>query len=125
MPMTELIARYAGTALFAIFAAYGLIGTVRVTRTVTGPRPWALCTLFVMLEAVQVYGLWIPRPDADVRGGSVVAVAALCFCGYLQYLYFTAVRKGQATFPRKPFYIGILVLLAVLLAAHFVEPYLT
>jgi hypothetical protein len=122
--MTELIARYAGTALFAAFAAYGLIGTVRVVRTVSGPRPWALCALFLILEAVQVYGLWIPRPDADVRGGAVVAVAALCFCGFLQQLYFTTVRKSQATFPRAPFYIGIAILLAVVLAAHAVEPYL-
>jgi hypothetical protein len=122
--MTELIARYAGIALFAIFAAYGLIGTVRVTRTVAGPRPWALCALFVMLEAVQVYGLLIPRPDADVRGGAVVAIAALCFCGYLQHLYFTAVRNGQTTFPRRPFYIGIVILLAIVLGAHVTEPYL-
>ncbi len=122
--MTELIARYAGTALFAAFAAYGLIGTSRVVRTVSGPRPWALCALFVMLEAVQVYGLWIPRAGADVRGGAVVAIAALCFCGYLQYLYFAAVRTGQATFPRRPFYIGILILLAIVLAAHVAEPYL-
>jgi hypothetical protein len=124
MPMTELIARYAGSALFVAFAAYGLIGTQRVVRTVSGPRPWALCALFIMLEAVQVYGLWIPRPDADVRGGAVVAIAALCFCGYLQYLYFTAVRNGQPTFPRRPFYIGILILLAVVFAAHVAEPYL-
>jgi hypothetical protein len=122
--MTELIARYAGTALFALFAAYGVIGTVRVVRTVAGPRPWALCALFLMLEAVQVYGLWIPRPDADVRGGAVVAIAALCFCGYLQRLYFIAVRSGQAAFPRRPFYIGIVILLAVVLAAHVAEPYL-
>jgi hypothetical protein len=122
--VTELIARYAGSALFVLFAAYGLTGTVRLARSVTGPRPWALCALFLMLEAVQVYGLWIPRPDADVRGGAVVAIAALCFCGYLQYLYFTTVRKGQATFPRAPFYIGIVILLAIVLAAHVAEPYL-
>jgi hypothetical protein len=122
--MTESIARYAGSALFVLFALYGLIGTVRVARGVSGPRPWALCALFLMLEAVQVYGLWIPRPDADVRGGAVVAVAALCFCGYLQRLYFTTVRKGQATFPRAPFYIGIVILLAIVLAAHLAEPYL-
>ncbi len=90
--------RYAGSVLFVAFAAYGLIGTQRVVRTVTGPRPWALCALFVMLEAVQVYGLWIPRPDADVRGGAVVAIAALCFCGYLQYLYFAAVAAVNQRF---------------------------
>ena len=95
-----------------------------MVRTVAGPRPWALCALFIMLEAVQVYGLWIPRPDADVRGGAVVAIAALCFCGYLQYLYFAAVRDGRPTFPRRRFYIGILILLAIVLAAHQLEPYL-
>jgi len=122
--VTQLIARYAGIALFAVFAAYGLIGTARVARGVSGPRPWALCALFLLLEAVQIYGLWIPRPDADVRGGAVVALAALCFCGYLQHLYFTTVRKGQATFPRAPFYIGIVALLVLVLAAHMATPYL-
>ena len=122
--MTELIARYGGIALFAVFAAYGLIGTARVTRAVSGPRPWALLALFQLLESVQVYGRLIPRPGADVRGGAVVAIAALFFCGYLQHLYFVTVRKDQATFPRTPFYIGIAILLAIGLAAHVAEPYL-
>jgi hypothetical protein len=122
--MTELICRDLGIVLFAVFAIYGLTGTVQIARTTPGPRPWALFALFFMLEAVQLYGLLLPRPGADVRGGAVVAIAALCFCGYLQYLYFKTARGGATTFPRAPFYIGVVVLLVIVLIAHVAEPYL-
>jgi hypothetical protein len=125
--MTELIARYVGIACFVIFSAYGLIGTLRVVRTTAkplGPRPWALFTIFEVVEAVQVYGLMIPRAGADVRAGAVLAVAALCFCAYLQRLYFVSARNGRTTFPRLPFYAGVVVLLVIALAAHLAGPYL-
>jgi hypothetical protein len=125
--MTELICRYAGIAAFLVFAAYGLTGTLNLIRTAPvppGPRPWALFTLFTLVEAVQVYGLIVPRPGTDARGGAVVALTALCFCAYLQRLYFVSVAKGQTTFPRAPFYIGIAILLAVVFAAHAASPYL-
>jgi hypothetical protein len=77
-----------------------------------------------MVEAVQVYGLLAPRPGADVRGGAIVALAAIFFCGYLQRLYFVSVAKGQTTFPRLPFYLGIAILLAIVIAAHMASPYL-
>jgi hypothetical protein len=125
--MTETICRYLGSVCFVIFSAYGLIGTLRVVRTAAtplGPRPWALFAVFEALEAVQVYGLVIPRPGVDVRGGAVVAIAALIFCVYLQRLYFVSVRDKQSTFPRAPFYIGIVALLVIVLAAHMASPYL-
>lgn len=125
--MTELVCRYAGTACFIAFTTYGFIGTRRVVRTSQvplGPRPWALFAVFTVVEAVQVYGLLAPRPGADVRGGAIVAVAALVFCAYLQRLYFVSVGKGQTGFPRARFYIGVVILLAVVLAAHAASPYL-
>jgi hypothetical protein len=125
--MTEVICRDVGVVAFIVFAAYGLLGTLNLVRTASappGPRPWALFALFTVVEAVQVYALIAPHPGTDVRGGSIVAVAALIFCAYLQRLYFVSVRKGQTTFPRGPFYIGIVILLAIVLAAHTASPYL-
>jgi hypothetical protein len=128
--VTATVARELGLLCLIGFTAYGLIGTLRLTRTAgvpLGPRPWALFVVFVVLEAVQVYGLLanpVPRPDADVRAGAVIALAVLCFCGYLQRLYFVSVREGQRTFPRAPFYIGVVILLALVLAAHVAGPYL-
>jgi hypothetical protein len=125
--MTEVICRDIGVVAFIVFAAYGLFGTLNLVRTATspaGPRPWALFAVFTLVEAVQVYGLLAPRPGADVRGGAVVAVAALVFCAYLQRLYFVSVGKGETTFPRAPFYIGIAILLAIVIAAHMASPYL-
>jgi hypothetical protein len=125
--MTEIVCRYLGVVLFLAFSAYGLIGTLRVVRHAnapTGPRPWALFAVFELVEAVQVYGLFLPRPGADIRGGAIVAVAALCFCAYMQRLYFQTGATGQATFPRGPFYIGIVILLGIVLASHFLSPYL-
>jgi hypothetical protein len=123
--MTEIICRYLGIACFIAFTAYGLVGTLRVVRTATtalGPRPWALFGVFELVEAVQVFGLISPRPGADVRGGSIIAVAVIVFCVYLQRLYFESARKAQRTFPRAPFYIGIVVLLVITLAAHLASP---
>ena len=125
--MTELICRDIGVVCFILFASYGLIGTltlVRAAATPPGPRPWALFALFLMLEAVQVYGLVAPRPGTEVRSGAIVAVAALFFCGYLQRLYFLSVRNGRSTFPRAAFYIGVVILLGIVLAAHAAGPYL-
>jgi|GEM_PF-2932599 hypothetical protein len=125
--MTELVCRYIGIVCFIVFSVYGLMGTLRVVRTAVtplGPRPWALFAVFEVLEAVQVYGLAAPRPGADARGGAVVALAVLVFCVYLQRLYFVSVRDKLSTFPRAPFYIGIVALLVVVLAAHMASPYL-
>jgi hypothetical protein len=124
--VTELTCRYIGVAAFIVFSAYGLVGTLRVVRTAValGPRPWALFAVFELVEAAQLYGLLIPRPGVDVRGGAIVAVAALLFCFYLQRLYFVSVRNGQSMFPRAPFYVGVVVLLVIVLAAHVAEPYL-
>jgi hypothetical protein len=125
--MTEIVCRDIGVVAFIVFAGYGLTGTLNVIRSATaplGPRPWALFALFTLIEAVQVYGLLAPRPGADIRGGAVVAIAALVFCAYLQRLYFVSVRKGLTTFPRMQFYIGIVILLAIVLAAHVASPYL-
>ena len=125
--MTEVICRYVGIVCFVAFTVYGVIGTLRAVRAAEaplGPRPWALFAVFALVEAVQVYGLVAPRPGADVRGGAIVAVAALFFCVYLQRLYFVSVRNGQAAFPRAPFYIGIVILLGIVLAAHLASPYL-
>src|SRR5665213_2935658 len=112
--MTEVICRYVGIVCFVAFTVYGVIGTLRAVRAAEaplGPRPWALFAVFELVAAVQVYGLVAPRPGADVRGGAVVAVAALCFCIYLQRLYFVSLRNGQAGFPRAPFYVGVVILL--------------
>jgi len=38
-------------------------------------------------------------------------------------LYFVSVAKGQTTFPRLPFYLGIAILLAIVIAAHMASPY--
>jgi len=125
--MTELICRDAGIVLFIVFTAYGFSGTLGVLRASSaplGPRPWALFAVFELVEAVQVYGLVAPRPGADVRGGAVIAVAALIFCAYLQRLYFASARAGQRAFPRRPFYLGALVLLVVAFAAHLASPHL-
>jgi hypothetical protein len=125
--MTAIICRDIGIVCFIVFSVYGLLGTLRVLRTATaplGPRPWALFGVFEVLEAVQVYGLVVPRPGADVRGGAIVALAVLIFCVYLQRLYFVSVRDKLRTFPRAPFYIGIVALLVVVLAAHLAAPYL-
>jgi hypothetical protein len=123
--MTETVCRYLGAVLFVAFTVYGYLGTVRVVRGAgapAGPRPWALFAVFTLVEAVQVYGLFLPRPGADVKGGAIVAIAALCFCAYMQRLYFQTGATGRATFPRRPFYIGVVILLAVVLAAHFASP---
>jgi hypothetical protein len=125
--VTEVVCRYAGIACFIVFSIYGLMGTLRVVRTAVaplGPRPWALFGVFEVLEAVQVFGLVVPRPGADVRGGAIVALAVLGFCVYLQRLYFVSVRDKLTTFPRAPFNIGIVGLLLIVLAAHFATPYL-
>jgi hypothetical protein len=125
--VTEAICRVVGIACFVIFSAYGLIGTrsaVRASHVPLGPRPWALFAVFESVQAVQVYGLVSPRPGADVRGGAIVAVAALAFCAYLQRLYLVSVRNGQNALPRAPFYIGIVVLLGIVLAAHLASPHL-
>jgi hypothetical protein len=125
--MTELICRYVGIVCFVAFTAYGAIGTLRAVRTSEaplGPRPWALFAVFELVEAVQVYGLLAPRPGADVRGGAIVAVAALFFCVYLQHLYFVSLRNGRAAFPRAPFYIGVAILLGIVLVAHVASPHL-
>jgi hypothetical protein len=125
--MTESVCRYIGIICFIVFSVYGLTGTLRVIRTAAtplGPRPWALFSVFEVLEAVQVFGLVIPRPGADVRGGSIVALAVLIFCVYLQRLYFVSARDRRSTFPCAPFYIGIVALLVIVLAAHMASPYL-
>jgi len=125
--MTEIACRDIGIVCFIVFSVYGLIGTLRVVRTAAaplGPRPWALFAVFEVLEAVQVYGLVIPRPGADVRGGAVVALAVLFFCVYLQRLYFVSVRDRLTTFARAPFYAGVVALLVIVLAAHMAAPYL-
>jgi hypothetical protein len=125
--MTAIVCRDIGIVCFIVFSIYGLMGTLRVVRTAVtplGPRPWALFGVFEALEAVQVYGLAVPRPGADVRGGAIVALAVLIFCVYLQRLYFVSVRDKLTTFPRAPFYIGIVALLVLVLAAHMATPYL-
>ena len=122
--MTAAVAQHVAVVLFGILVAYGLIGTVEAARTATGPRPWALFAIFTVLEGVQVYGLYAPRPEADVRWSAVVAIAVLCFCGYLQYLYFATVRKGATAFPRVAFYISVAILLTAVLAARLAAPYL-
>jgi hypothetical protein len=121
--MTELVCRYLGALGFAVFSAYGLIGTLRVVRAPTaapGPRPWALFAVFELLEAVQIYGLFAApagRSAADIRGGAVAAVAVLCFCAYLQSLTLSAVG-ARAPFPRRPFYLGLAILLVIVFAAR-------
>jgi hypothetical protein len=125
--MTETVTRYLGAVLFIAFTAYGVLGTLRVVRnasTPAGPRPWALFGAFELVGAVQVFGLFLPRPGADLKGGSIVAIAALCFCAYMQRLYFKTSASGHARFPRGPFYIGVVILLAIVVAAHFASPYL-
>jgi hypothetical protein len=122
--MTAAVSQHVAVVLFGVFVAFGLIGTAGIVRIAQGPRPWALFFLLTLLEAVQVYGLFAPRPDADVRWGSLVAILVLCFCGYLQTLYFVTVRKGATTFPRTPFYISVAILLVLVLAARLASPYL-
>lgn len=122
--MTATVSQHVAVVLFGVLVAYGLIGTSNVMRTTKGPRPWALFAIFTLLEGVQVYGLFAPRPEADVRWGALVAIAVLCFCGYLQYLYFATVRSGATAFPRVAFYLSVGILLAVVVAARFAEPYL-
>ncbi len=128
--MTATVCRNLGLLCLIGFTAYGLIGTLRIIRTTTvplGPRPWALFIAFVLIEAVQVYALLanpVPLSEPEVKSRAVIALAVLCFCGYLQRLYFVSVRSGRRTFPRGPFYIGIVVLLGIVLAAHLAGPYL-
>jgi hypothetical protein len=122
--MTAAVLQHVAVVFFGVLVAYGLIGTTAAARTAKGPRPWALFLVFTLLEGVQVYGLFAPRPDADVRWGAIVAIAVLCFCGYLQYLYFATVRSGARAFPRVAFYISVAILLAVVVAARFAAPYL-
>lgn len=122
--MTATVSQHIAVVLFGVLVAYGLIGTSAVARAVKGPRPWALFAIFTLLEAVQVYGLFAPRPDADIRWGAIVAIAVLCFCGYLQYLYFATVRSGARAFPRVAFYISVAILLVIVLAARLASPYL-
>jgi hypothetical protein len=120
--MTATVSQHVAVVFFGVLVAYGLIGTSAVMRTTKGPRPWALFAIFTLLEGVQVYGLYVPRPDADLRWGSVVAIAVLCFCGYLQYLYFATVRSGVTAFPRVAFYLSVGILLAVVIAARLAAP---
>jgi hypothetical protein len=78
--MTELVSRDIGVALFVLFSAYGLIGTLRIGPLAPGPRPWAVFAVLEMIEAVQVYALVAgpsPRPEADVRAAAVVSLGAL------------------------------------------------
>ncbi|MGA2394418.1 MAG: hypothetical protein ABSH03_13850 [Candidatus Lustribacter sp.] len=122
--MTAAVAQHVAVVFFGVLVAYGLIGTAAAARAVKGPRPWALFAIFTLLEGVQVYGLFAPRPDADIRWGSIVAIAVLGFCGYLQYLYFATVRRGATTFPRAAFYISVTILLGIVIAARLASPYL-
>jgi hypothetical protein len=125
--MTEVVTRDVGVALFVLFSAYGLIGTLRIAPLTHGPRPWALFGLFELIEAVQVYALFAgpsPRPEADIRSADVVCVAALCFCAYLQRLFFITARSGRRGFPRAPFYAGLAIFIAVVIAAHYAAPVL-
>lgn len=125
--MTEIVCRYAGAVLFVLFSAYGLIGTLRVAPLQPGPRPWALFGLFEMIEAVQVYALLAgpsQRPEPDVRSAAVVCVAALCFCAYLQRLFFVMARNGARGFPRVPFYTALAIFVAVVIAARYAAPVL-
>ena len=122
--MTATVSQHVAVVLFGVLVAYGLIGTAGAARTMKGPRPWALFAIFTLIEGVQVYGLFAPRPESDVRWAAVVAIAVLCFCGYLQYLYFATVRAGKSTFPRVAFYTSVAILLAIVVAARFASPYL-
>jgi hypothetical protein len=127
MSVTLTVCRDAGVVLFVLFSAYGLIGTLRVAPLTPGPRPWALFGVFEMVEAVQVYALLAgpsPRPEADVRSAAVVCVAALCFCAYLQRLFFVMARSGGRRFPRAPFYTALLIFIAIVLAARSAAPML-
>jgi hypothetical protein len=125
--MTTLICRDAGIVLFVLFSGYGLMGTLRIVRAVNGPRPWALFAFFELIEAVQVYGLLAgpsARSEEDLRFAAVVCIATLCFCAYLQRLYFTTVQSGHRGFPRPAFYTGLLVFIAIVAAAHYAAPVL-
>jgi len=125
--MTEVVCRVIGIILFVVFTIYGVTGTIRTARTAQGPRPWALFAVFEMIEAVQVYALVAgpsSRPEPDVRSAAVVCVAALCFCAYLQRLFFITAAQPQTGFPRRPFYAGLAVFIAVLLAVHYAAPVL-
>jgi hypothetical protein len=125
--VTEVICRDAGVVLFVIFSAYGLMGTLRVARATHGPRPWALFAVFELIEAVQVYALIAgpsPRPVADIRAGAVICVGALCFCAYLQWLFFVTARDGQRRFPRGRFYAALAVFIGIMVAAHYAAPVL-
>ena len=121
--MTATVSQHVAVVLYGVLVAYGLIGTAAVMRTVTGPRPWALFAIFTVLEGVQVYGLFVPRPDSDVRWAAIVAIAILCF-GYLQDPYFATVRSATTAFPRSAFYTSIAILLAIVIAARLAAPYL-
>jgi hypothetical protein len=125
--MTAIVCRDVGAVLFALFTVYGFIGTVRVAPLSPGPRPWAIFVMFELIEAVQVYALFAgpsPRPEADVRSAAVVCVAALCFCAYLQRLFFVTVRSGRRGFPRAQFYTTLVIFIAVVLAARYTAPLL-
>ena len=125
--MTLAVSRDVGVVLFVLFSAYGLVGTLRVAPLTPGPRPWALFGVFEMIEAVQVYALLAgpsPRPEADVRSAAVVCVAALCFCAYLQRLFFVMALSGGRGFPRAPFYTGLAIFVVVVIAARYAAPIL-
>jgi hypothetical protein len=122
--MTATVSQHVAVVLFGVLVAYGLIGTASTVRSVKGPRPWALFAIFTLLEGVQVYGLFAPRPNADIAWGAIVAIAVLCFCGYLQYLYFATIRSGATSFPRAAFYTSVAILLAIVIAARLASPYL-
>lgn len=125
--MTQVICRDLGVVLFAAFTIYGLLGTIRTARVVPGPRTWALFALFELIEAVQVYALVAgpaPRPEAEIRSGALIAVAALCYCAFLQRLYFVSAAAGGNAFPRRTFYGSSAVFLAIVLAIRYAAPLL-
>lgn len=125
--MTELVCRNLGVVLFVAVVAYGLMGTLRTARIAPGPRIWALFGLFTLLEAVQVYALVAgpsQRPQADVRAGAVVCVAALCFCAFLQRLYLVSAASGGSAFPRRQFYAAAAIFVAIVIAARYAAPIL-
>jgi hypothetical protein len=125
--MTQVICRDLGVVLFAGFTVYGLMGTIRVARTVPGPRTWALFGLFELIEAVQVYALIAgpsSRPEADIRSGAVICVAALCYCAFLQRLYLVSAASGGTVFPRRTFYASSAAFIAVVVAIRYAAPML-
>ncbi len=126
--MTQIVCRDLGVVLFVAFSVYGLLGTMRAVRLMPGPRTWALFALLELVEAVQVYALFASpsgRPEADIRSGAVIGVAALCYCAFLQRLYFVSVAAvGGTSFPRRTFYIASAVFLALVLALRYAAPLL-